>query len=551
MPKMKKILFRIAILLVILPIVLILTLITIVDPNNYKSTITKLVSSSLKREITIEGSLDWSLSPFGIRAQNLKIENDPKFKNISRYMVEAQDATISLEPIPLLSKKYNLHTLQLNKTTINLVIDKNGHSNWESFTQTSALQPTENIHVSKNRHKNNIKKASEQEYRIYSYQIASKATSIPSNISYTADTMEFSINKLNITNSTINFQKANEKIVFNKVNLVGHEINLAGSPFQLSGSFDVKFKEYDVIATNKFDTTLTISNTLNTYQANIKKLHINYGNTANPNLYKLAIISNVLIDMNKETAKLNPLTVILGDNKITGETTVTNFLSTPSYSGKLGSKNINTGNLEKLGQYLSGNADVDFKYNTKGTSLDKLIANLNGNLNFRLTNGNLQGIDLDELLQLFNTKITINPKDLLNTLDATLLYVNKIFTTVTSKGQSTPILSITASGLFNNGVLTNKDLTVTSNKALMVGAGSINIPKQLINYNLHVYDRANRDNIDLPISVYGNLYDPTYKVHTPSGNLIKNNMKVITENIKKIPGLEKLPLDKLEKMFQF
>lgn len=547
MTKISKILLGTITLVIILPIVLILTLITIVNPNNYKATITRLVSSNINREVTIDGTLDWSLFPFGISAQKLKVENDPKFKSINPYMIEAEDSTISLELLPLLSKKYNLHTLVLNNTTINLAIDKNGNSNWQSFTESSARRTTNNITISKNQ-PNNIKKKPEPEYRIYSYQTTTTSTASTAS---SATPIEFSINKLKITNGTVNFQKDNEKILFNKVNINGKDINFAASPFDLNGTFNVKMKDYDVIATNKFNSTVTISNKLNTYQADIKKLNINYGNNANPNLYKLSIISNVLIDMNKETAKLNPLSVILGGNEITGEATISNLLGIPTYNGKLGSDNIHAGKLEKLGKYLSGKTIFNFKYNTKGTSLDQMISHLNGNLNIKLTNGNLKGIDLDRLLKLLSTKITINPKDILQTLDSTLLFVNEIFDTVTSKEQSTQILSITATGMFKNGVLSNNDLEVTSNKALLIGAGILNLPKQSIDYKLHVYDRLNQENLDLPISVFGNLYDPNYKVDMPTGKLIKNNMKAITDGIKKIPGLENLPVEKLEKLLQF
>jgi uncharacterized protein involved in outer membrane biogenesis len=544
MTKFNKIFFYIITIVIIIPILLILALITIVDPNNYKSTITSLVSSNINREVTIDGNLNWNLFPFGITINKLKVENDPKFKSDAQYMIESDNATVSLKLFPLIFKQYELRTLLLDNTTINLAIDSTGYTNWQSLSQTNKNNSPINKNISYQLSDNSftVASAGQTPYRIYSSQIVG-ASQGPS--------FDLSVNKLKITNSTVNFLQNKEKIVFNKVNINGKNINLDGSPFDLDGSFNANIKSKNLLLSNKFETKITILDTQSKYIADIKKLKINIGDDTTPSIYNLVISTLADIDLNSEKVQLKPLNIDINGNNIMSSVVITNFYTTPMYDASFEAKDIYVGKMQKIGQYISGKSNFTFTGKSKGKDLEQIMANINGNAKFNLASGSIKGINLDKLLKLLSSKITINPKDILNTLDSTLSFIEGLVETVTGNNQNTNLISASATGVFNNGVLTNNDLNLTTQATLIAGAGKINLPKESISYELHLYDRENKENLDLPIIISGSLYDPSYDVKMPSGNLIKNNMKVLTDTIKVIPGIKELPVEKLEKLLNF
>lgn len=167
----------------------------------------------------------------------------------------------------------------------------------------------------------------------------------------------------------------------------------------------------------------------------------------------------------------------------------------------------------------------------------------------------INGIDIDKFLDLINVELSASPENILTSISATLNFVVGILEKVTGSSQSTKVSNITATGAFTNGVLYNNDLTMSTSKVAISGTGNINLNSSTIDYNVILANKKNPDSLRIPVAISGNLSEPSYTPGIPEGSLVKSTMKAVTKEIgkqlKKIPGLEKLPVENLEKILDF
>ena len=89
------------------------------DLNSYKGMISEKVSAALGRPVTI-GSLDMKLSMVPtIRIRDVRVENTDSFSSDEPLMwISTGDVIVSLAP--LLSKRIEIQSIDLGKTTLNL-----------------------------------------------------------------------------------------------------------------------------------------------------------------------------------------------------------------------------------------------------------------------------------------------------------------------------------------------------------------------------------------------------------------------------------------------
>jgi len=140
-------------------------------------------------------------------------------------------------------------------------------------------------------------------------------------------------------------------------------------------------------------------------------------------------------------------------------------------SGNLNVQKINAGQLlnDFIGKdKLKGETSVTASFNTSGVKLSQLKQNLNGNLSLNLKDGTLKGFDLDHQK---------------NVLDAKL---NRRTPPTAPVPAETKIASLSASAIFNKGVLSNKDLRAATPLARVIGQGTVDIAKEKLNYTASV-----------------------------------------------------------------
>ncbi|WP_062260529.1 AsmA family protein [Endozoicomonas arenosclerae] len=128
--------------IIVLAVAAALILPKVIDPNNYRDDISKLVYDNTGLTLTIDGPIGWSVFPWlglSLEQVNVKGANNSELAKLGT-------AEVSVKLLPLLSKKVEMQTAKLMGLELNLVKDKSGKGNWEvpkkAGTQPAATETT-------------------------------------------------------------------------------------------------------------------------------------------------------------------------------------------------------------------------------------------------------------------------------------------------------------------------------------------------------------------------------------------------------------------------
>ena len=123
--------------IIILAVAAALILPKVIDPNNYRDDISKLVYDNTGLTLTIDGPIGWSVFPWlGLSLEQVNVKGADNTE-----LAKLGTAEVSVKLLPLLSKKVEMQTAKLVGLELNLVKDKSGKGNWEVPKKTGT-QPT-------------------------------------------------------------------------------------------------------------------------------------------------------------------------------------------------------------------------------------------------------------------------------------------------------------------------------------------------------------------------------------------------------------------------
>lgn len=110
------------------------------DLNNYKDWISEKFYEQTGRELTISGNIQSSFYPWlGLELEGLSISNPENFSvsgQSDREFLYSDYAAFRIKLMPLLNQEYEIDTVQLRGTRLNLAVNAAGASNWSSFSAT-------------------------------------------------------------------------------------------------------------------------------------------------------------------------------------------------------------------------------------------------------------------------------------------------------------------------------------------------------------------------------------------------------------------------------
>ncbi|MDD7805702.1 MAG: AsmA family protein [Endozoicomonas sp. (ex Botrylloides leachii)] len=99
----------------------------VINPNDYRDDITKLVYEKTGLTLKVNGPIEWSVFPwFGLSIQDVSVAGTE-----GRPLAKLGDAKVSIELLPLLNKKLNVETANLTDVDLDLVRNEDGRGNWE------------------------------------------------------------------------------------------------------------------------------------------------------------------------------------------------------------------------------------------------------------------------------------------------------------------------------------------------------------------------------------------------------------------------------------
>lgn len=117
---------------VALVVVLVVGLLVLVDPNDYRDEIAGIVESQTGRPFTIEGEIELTFFPrIGLAVGAVELGDDPAFSD--GPFVRAEGLNLAVDVMPLLSGTLALDTITLRRPQVTLIRNEQGRGNWESL----------------------------------------------------------------------------------------------------------------------------------------------------------------------------------------------------------------------------------------------------------------------------------------------------------------------------------------------------------------------------------------------------------------------------------
>lgn len=248
---------------------------------------------------------------------------------------------------------------------------------------------------------------------------------------------------------------------------------------------------------------------------------------------------------------IKPLDISGYGSNIQGQVKLQIKKDTPYVYADLKIKDLKSGLLLKdfmQMDKLKGIASIEAKINSKGIKLSQLKQNLNGNFSLSLKDGSIKGYDLHHQGKVLEAKLKARPIP------------------PTPSPLKTDFANVSASGMINNGLITNNDLRAETPFTRVIGRGTIDIAKETLNYvtsvkftsssnvkDNEVYEKMNA--IPLEINITGTFSDP--KIKPNFGKVLEQAAKKeIQKEVNKVKekareDIKKKVGDELKKLFKF
>ena len=131
---MRKIAIVIGIVVAVI-VVAVGILLAVFNPNDYRGTIQTKLEEQLNRKVSL-GNMSLGVFPLRFKVANLSIAEDPKFNSNSAF-IQAQELSVSVKLLPLLSKSVEVDSLSLERPSVELIKNAQGIWNFASLGQKS------------------------------------------------------------------------------------------------------------------------------------------------------------------------------------------------------------------------------------------------------------------------------------------------------------------------------------------------------------------------------------------------------------------------------
>lgn len=534
----------------------IIVLVTVVSPNNFKNQISQQVNNYTGRELVLQGDLHWSFFPW----LGLEI-NDAILKNAKGFgkdpFAKINHANVAIKLVPLLHRQIEIGKVTLDGLQVHLMKNAKGVTNWQDLTS----------HV-----------ADASDVSVNPVTVAAGTTVVA------AKTMDQSLNLtiegIDITNSQISWvdQQKNQQMLLDHFKLSTKKI-ATDQAFPLNLAFVIRSNQPAINGNINIQGKITTQLAKQVYQLQSLKVNCNLTGAALPNnKLDLALKGDVTINTENNTLQgqlqtdqlqisnfkasnvslvfnrkndifdLNPIQAQLYQGTYNGNIKINlqNKIPQISSNGKLTSIQVEPllHDLAKITRLqMTGSGNLTVNVTTKGINGDALVKNLNGQGQFALNNGVLYGINIPYWI---GTGVALLQKQPMPVL---------------SNQKQTDFGNLTGTFTITNGVVKNNDLTLKSTQLAASGAGSADLVKQNIDYQLkaQLVDSTTKQPTGsaIPIKITGNLASPSIR---PAVNeIIKDQLitqiekhkDVIGNQIQKLIGKDKggKLQDQLQKLF--
>jgi AsmA protein len=304
--KLFKIILSIVTGLILLLIAAVCVLPFVFDPNNFKPEIIGAVKDKTGRELVLEGDLKVSLFPWiGLSTGKVTLNNPPGFQGQALAALEESNIKVGL--LPLLSKKIEVSHIVLKGLVLNLARDKQGLANWADLTGSGSI-PAATA---------NIGKPDQQP--------------LPA-----AALAAFTMGGITVENARINWDdlRGERHLEIKDLNLSADKFAF-DQPVGIIASLTVLETESKMIQTIQFNTKLSVNQHLDSFVLQQSDITMTTSGETIPgkSLTTTLTSTDIALDMNQQSSKIQGLLLKSGDAAIVAEMTGTHIIDNPSFQG--------------------------------------------------------------------------------------------------------------------------------------------------------------------------------------------------------------------------
>ena len=242
---------------------------------------------------------------------------------------------------------------------------------------------------------------------------------------------------------------------------------------------------------------------------------------------------NLSIDANKGLVKIPALNLQVYGGSIANSVTL------DARKQPLKLSFVNNTKALQLGPVLADYASTDMltgaltsnsKLTATGQSVYSIVNSLNGNVKLNLANGVIKGINAVQTMCETVNKVA--------SLGGTVSQTKAV-------DKTTPFASINGNLAFKNGVMSNQDFKADLDAINIKGKGTVNLPKQALNYRvgLNIQDNLFKKScsvnnkiqgIEWPVDCKGNFSDDPMKLCKPDLSVVEDILKkALKDKLKK------------------
>lgn len=140
MKKLLKFLLITVTAVVVLAIAAVIAASILINPNDYKGDIVKVVKTETGRDLKLQGDIKLSFFPWlGLELGKTQFSNAPGFGR--KPMASIDRVELKLQLLPLLRKQVEVKTIVLDGLELNLAKNKQGVTNWDDIVARTAAKP--------------------------------------------------------------------------------------------------------------------------------------------------------------------------------------------------------------------------------------------------------------------------------------------------------------------------------------------------------------------------------------------------------------------------
>lgn len=342
-------------LAIILLICLILTL-SLVNPNQYKSKLTNLVSAKINREVTIDGNLEWSLFPLGITINELKVANLSNFTD--KYLLTSEQATVNLKVLPLIFQDYQLNNLYLKNTQIYLEKNVDNKTNYQFNNDSLSSQDTSSITTE-------------------NPPVQDSSSKLDNNLP------NISISRIVVENGSLTWREPGEKLKIEHIEFNSRNFSLNNdTPIKIYTSFKARSRFFQADLFNELDMKITLQNNLKKINLNIASFNISLGGKSFPRHPYFKLSTKITADLENKKFVFNNFNSDINHLMITGDLSGELNYDNPGLDGnlKIAKSSLedffHTLNFENENSYEHISGNVEFSTNNKLINISPLELNL-------------------------------------------------------------------------------------------------------------------------------------------------------------------------------